>query len=231
MTPLTKISVRPKTKWIGPPGRGWRPLWPRTRRAIAKRRRKRGNASPVATPTASRARQRSTVWPIIALVGLAACTSVESSSAQPLPGTGAAKPLDPKELDGYLANQLNSKSFVGISVAVVQNGKITFCKGYGYTSKDTNKLVDSDTRFAVASLTKEFTAACILLLAEDGKLSIHDPVAKYFPDLTSAQDIQVLDLMNMVALQSDFSPPTNSCLQPSPLSASLLTPTTFSRTS
>jgi CubicO group peptidase (beta-lactamase class C family) len=51
----------------------------------------------------------------------------------------------------------------------------------------------------VASITKEFTGACILLLAEDGKLSIHDPVAKYFPNLTRAQDVQVLDLMNKVS--------------------------------
>jgi CubicO group peptidase (beta-lactamase class C family) len=109
-------------------------------------------------------------------------------------------------LDGYLASQLSAKPFVGISVAVVQNGKITFCKGYGYASKETNKLVDTDTRFAVASITKEFTAACILLLAEDGKLSIHDPVAKYVSDLTRAQDVQVLDLMNMVSGYRDFYP-------------------------
>jgi CubicO group peptidase (beta-lactamase class C family) len=87
------------------------------------------------------------------------CASIESSSAQPVIGTAPAKPLDPKELDGYFAGQLSRKPFVGISVAVVQGGKITFCKGYGYASKETNRQVDNETRFAVASVTKEFTAA------------------------------------------------------------------------
>ena len=111
---------------------------------------------------------------------LGMCASIESSSAQPVTGTAPAKPLDPKELDGYFAGQLSRKPFVGISVAVVQGGKITFCKGYGYASKETNRQVDNETRFAVASVTKEFTAACILLLSEEGKLSVDDPVAKYF---------------------------------------------------
>ena len=113
-------------------------------------------------------------------VVVATCASLESSSAQPVTGTAPAKPLDPKELDAYLAGQLSRKPFVGISVAVMQGGQVTFCKGYGYASKETKAPVDIDTRFAVASVTKEFTAACILLLSEEGKLSVDDPVAKYF---------------------------------------------------
>jgi CubicO group peptidase (beta-lactamase class C family) len=115
-------------------------------------------------------------------------------------------PLDPKELDDYLAGQLSRKPFVGISVAVVQGGQVTFCKGYGYASKETKTPVDIDTRFAVASVTKEFTAACILLLSEEGKLSVDDPVAKYFPDLSRAQDVRLLDLMNMVSGYRDYYP-------------------------
>ena len=83
---------------------------------------------------------------------------------------------------------------------------MTFCKGYGYASKETKKPVDPETRFAVASVTKEFTAAAIFLLLEEGKLSVYDPVAKYFPDLTRAQDIRLLDLMNMVSGYRDFYP-------------------------
>jgi D-alanyl-D-alanine carboxypeptidase len=53
---------------------------------------------------------------------------------------------------------------------------------------------------------KEFTAACILLLSEEGKLSIDDPVAKYFPDLTRASDVRLLDLLNMVSGYRDYYP-------------------------
>ena len=133
-------------------------------------------------------------------------SAVESLSAQPVTGTATTKPLDPKELDDYFADQLSRKPFVGISVAVAQGGKITFCKGYGYASKETKRPVDKDTRFAIASVTKEFTAACILLLSEEGKLSIDDPVAKYFPDLTRAQDVRLRDLLNMVSGYRDYYP-------------------------
>jgi CubicO group peptidase (beta-lactamase class C family) len=71
--------------------------------------------------------------------------STETLLAQPVPGTAPTKPLDPKELDGYFAGQLNHKPFVGISVALAQGGKITFCKGYGYASKEAKRPVDSET--------------------------------------------------------------------------------------
>jgi len=66
--------------------------------------------------------------------------------------------------------------------------------------------VGLDTRFAIGSITKQFTSACILLLAEEGKLSTADKVAKWFPDLTKANEITVLDLMNHVSGYPDYYP-------------------------
>jgi CubicO group peptidase (beta-lactamase class C family) len=63
------------------------------------------------------------------------------------------KTPDPRELDDFIETQLRQKPFVGISVALLQGGKMTFCKGYGYASKETKKPVDTETRFAVASVT------------------------------------------------------------------------------
>ena len=60
--------------------------------------------------------------------------------------------------------------------------------------------------FAIGSITKQFTAACILLLAEDGKLAVTDKVAKYYPGLTRAADITLLDLMNHVSGYPDYYP-------------------------
>jgi D-alanyl-D-alanine carboxypeptidase len=139
---------------------------------------------------------------ILAIYTLAVITLL----AQPVLGSAPTKTPDPKELDDFIEAQLRQKPFVGISFALVQGGELTFCKGYGYASKETNKPVDTETRFAVASVTKEFTAASIFLLSEEGKLSVYDPVAKYFPDLTRAQDIRLLDLMNMVSGYRDFYP-------------------------
>ncbi|MSU35276.1 MAG: class A beta-lactamase-related serine hydrolase [Pedosphaera sp.] len=63
-----------------------------------------------------------------------------------------------------------------------------------------------ETRVAIASVTKQFTCACALLLAEDGKLSVNDKVANYFPDLTRAHDITLLDLMPHVSGYPDYYP-------------------------
>ena len=66
--------------------------------------------------------------------------------------------------------------------------------------------VEPDTSFAVGSVTKQFTCACVFLLAEQGKLSVDDPVAKYYPRLTRAKDITLRDLMNHTAGYPDYYP-------------------------
>jgi CubicO group peptidase (beta-lactamase class C family) len=60
--------------------------------------------------------------------------------------------------------------------------------------------------FAIGSVTKQFTCAAILLLAEQGKLSVRDPVEKYYPALTRAKEITLLDLMNHTSGYPDYYP-------------------------
>jgi CubicO group peptidase (beta-lactamase class C family) len=60
--------------------------------------------------------------------------------------------------------------------------------------------------FAIGSITKQFTAACVLLLAEDGRLGVMDKVAKYYPGFMRAGDITLLDLMNHVSGYRDYYP-------------------------
>src|SRR6185295_12921177 len=62
------------------------------------------------------------------------------------------------------------------------------------------------TLFAIGSVSKQFTSAAVLLLAEEGKLSARDPVAKYYPTLTRAKEITLLDLMNHVSGYPDYYP-------------------------
>ena len=77
----------------------------------------------------------------------------------------------------------------------MRDGKVVLAKGYGKRLLEKAAAVVPDTMFAVGSVTKQFTCACILLLAEEGKLSIDDKVAKYEPNLTRAGDITLHDLM------------------------------------
>ncbi len=116
------------------------------------------------------------------------------------------KKFDLKAIDAYLASQVKEKGFVGLSVAIMRDGKIIFAKGYGKRSLEKDLPVEPDSSFAVGSITKQFTCACILLLAEEGKLSIDDPVGKYFPNLSHANEISIRDLMNHVSGYPDYYP-------------------------
>jgi CubicO group peptidase (beta-lactamase class C family) len=76
-----------------------------------------------------------------------------------------------------------SKSTPGCAVGVEQNGVPTLAKGYGMADLEHDVPITPDTIFEAGSVTKQFTAAAVLLLARDGKLSIDDPVRKYIPEL------------------------------------------------
>jgi D-alanyl-D-alanine carboxypeptidase len=129
-----------------------------------------------------------------------------------VPATAAAadptppKTFDPKAVDDYVAAVVKEKGFVGLSLAVVRDGQLVLAKGYGKTARDGGAAVTPDTPFAVGSVTKQFTCACVLLLAEEGKLSVHDKVAKYYPGLTRAGDVTLYDLMTHASGYPDYYP-------------------------
>ncbi len=138
-------------------------------------------------------------------IGFAAClllACVADLAAEERP----AKPLDPAAVEALIDQHVKEKGLVGVSVAIMREGEIVFAKGYGQRSLDPPLPVEPETRFAVASVTKQFTCACVLLLAEEGKLAITDPVSKYFPHLTRASDITLLDLMQHTSGYPDYYP-------------------------
>lgn len=114
--------------------------------------------------------------------------------------------FDVPAIDQYLAAQVINSKLVGLSVTIVKDGEVALAKAYGKRSLEDGRAAMPETLFAIGSITKQFTCACVLLLAEDGKLSVHDPVAKYYPDLTRANDITLLDLMNHVSGYTDYYP-------------------------
>jgi CubicO group peptidase (beta-lactamase class C family) len=109
-------------------------------------------------------------------------------------------------IDAYIGCYAKDRGIPGLSVAIVRDGKVALERGYGKASIAAAAPVTPQTLFAVGSVTKQFTSACILLLAGEGKLSISDPVSKYLPGLTRAGDITLLDLMNHVSGYPDFYP-------------------------
>jgi CubicO group peptidase (beta-lactamase class C family) len=87
-----------------------------------------------------------------------------------------------QKTDAYLTSLTVQGSFRG-SVLVGINGKVVFEKGYGFANQEWNAQNSPTTKFRIASLTKQFTGACVLLLQERGQLNVSDPVSKYVSDL------------------------------------------------
>lgn len=118
----------------------------------------------------------------------------------------AAQPSDlTAKLTSRIDAALKKSGAPSVSVAVVQNGKIAFAKAFGMAELP-NRAADINTRYAVGSISKEFTAAALLMLQEQGKLSLDDPVAKYFPDLTRASEITICQLLAHTSGYEDFAP-------------------------
>ena len=118
----------------------------------------------------------------------------------------SAPPVSGTELDSIVRANFTGKGIVGLSVGVMQDGKVVFAKGYGMASLPTNTPVTPATMFPIGSVTKQFTCSAVLLLAEDGKLHMSDPVARYFPNLTRAKEITLLDLGQHVSGYRDYYP-------------------------
>jgi D-alanyl-D-alanine carboxypeptidase len=114
--------------------------------------------------------------------------------------------FDVAAIDAYLTEFMAQPNRVGLSITIVREGQTVLQKGYGKRSLEDGRPVKPDTLFAIGSVSKQFTCAAILLLAEDGKLSVDDPVAKYYPQLTRSKDITLLDLMNHVSGYPDYYP-------------------------
>lgn len=109
-------------------------------------------------------------------------------------------------IDSLIRSTVAEKHIIGISVGVMQNGEVILAKGYGVRDMSTNAPVTPQTMFGVGSVTKQFTCASLLMLAEQHKLSLDDPVAKWYPNLTRARDITLRDLGGHVSGYRDYYP-------------------------
>ena len=85
----------------------------------------------------------------------------------------------------------------GLSVAVARGDKIIFERGAGLADIDSKRAADAATEFRIGSVTKQFTAAAMMKLVEQGKLSLDDPLKKYLPDFdTGGRTVTIRQLLN-----------------------------------
>lgn len=108
-----------------------------------------------------------------------------------------------ERLKGVLDNYMKEQNFSGTVLVGVENTVIyTASKGYSDTQLKTYNR--PDTVYEIGSVTKQFTAAAVMMFAEKGKLSVKDKVSKYFPDYIHGGDITVENLLNMTSGIPDY---------------------------
>ena len=120
-------------------------------------------------------------------------------SALLVPLAQAVAELNPKvesAIDAIGKEVITSGKSAGLVIAVAEQGRPVFIRGYGQASLEWQVPMSTDAVFRIGSITKQFAAAAILLLSEQGKLSIDDKLAKFFPDFPRASEVSVRQLLN-----------------------------------
>jgi CubicO group peptidase (beta-lactamase class C family) len=116
--------------------------------------------------------------PLLALAAISLLLSSGILAQTPLPVPESL----PAKVDAVF-QKMDSIVSPGCALSVMKDGKIVYERGYGIADLDHNVSITPTTVFHVASMSKQFTAASILLLAQQGKLSLDDPARKYIPEL------------------------------------------------
>lgn len=109
----------------------------------------------------------------------------------------ALDPKTAKKVDDYVQTELTKRHIPGLSVAVVQNGEVVHAKGYGQANVELSVPATAETVYQIGSITKQFTATAIMMLVEEEKLAIDDPISKYLDNTPDAwKDVTVRHLLN-----------------------------------
>src|SRR5690348_765703 len=118
-----------------------------------------------------------------------------------------AQPLTPTEvgsIDRLVTRTLADTGVPSAEIAIVRNGQIVFDKAYGKANE--GLPANPDLPYQIASNSKQFTAMAILLLRDEGKLSLDDPVSKYIPGITEGDRITIRELLSHNSDLQDFWP-------------------------
>jgi CubicO group peptidase (beta-lactamase class C family) len=111
-----------------------------------------------------------------------------------------------QKIDAAANDVLHETGVPSASVAVVKDGKIAFLQAYGKARLEPALPAQPQMRYAVGSISKQFTASAILMLQEEGKLSLDDKVAKFIPDLTRANEVTIRELLSHTSGYQDYYP-------------------------
>jgi CubicO group peptidase (beta-lactamase class C family) len=110
------------------------------------------------------------------------------------------------KIDRAAHDVLTETGVPSASVAIVKDGAMAYLQAYGDARLEPKTPAKSEMRYSIGSISKQFTAASMLLLQEDGKLSLDDAVGKYIPNLTRANEVTIRELLSHTSGYQDYWP-------------------------
>jgi CubicO group peptidase (beta-lactamase class C family) len=128
-------------------------------------------------------------------------------------GSGFAQELDDgtrAKVEAEIKRVMEQSGVPSAQVGIARGGRVVYASAFGSArlASEGKPAVAAtpEMHYAIGSISKQFTAACVLLLVEDGKMSLDDPVAKWFPKLTRANEVTVRNLLTHTSGYSDYAP-------------------------
>lgn len=111
------------------------------------------------------------------------------------------------KFEEFVATVMSEYEAAGMAVCVFdKHGNSQYEKYFGYRNEEEKSLIDENTIFGLASVTKSFTCLAIMQLAEQGKLSLYDPVSKYIPDFTGANQSEPIRIWHLMCHTGGYFP-------------------------
>lgn len=128
------------------------------------------------------------------------------------------------EVDDYVKDQMQRQHVVGLSLAVIKDGKLIKARGYGLANVEQNVPATKDTVYNIASIGKQFTATAVMMLAEDNKIRLDDRITNYLSDLPPAwSEITIRQLLTHTSgIKNYTSLPDFGKISKSPVTTSQL---------
>src|SRR5712692_8403286 len=111
-----------------------------------------------------------------------------------------------QQIDKLATDTLARTGVPSASIAIVKDGQVVYTKAYGDGRLEPRTPATAEMRYSIGSISKQFTATAILLLQEQGKLSLDDKVARFIPDLTRANEVTIRQLLSHTSGYQDYWP-------------------------
>jgi D-alanyl-D-alanine carboxypeptidase len=115
------------------------------------------------------------MWPVVATVLVTLLLSCVARGA-------AQAPVWPQRVDSFVTAELARQRIPGMSVAVLRGDSVLLSRGYGLANQEQQVPASDSTLYAIGSVTKQFTAAAIVLLSQQGRFRLDDPIIRYLPE-------------------------------------------------